>query len=254
VEGEVAYFCVNAACPAQLVRNLEFFVSRSAMDIVGLGIKIVEQLVEEDLVGDVADLYSLKRNALLELEGFAEKKAENLLEAIEGSRSQPLARLINALGIRGIGEVTAADLARRYHDLDALSKTTMEDLEGIEGIGPNTAEAILEWFSRPANQRLVQKLKTAGVWPVEDLEEVEKGAQPFEGMTFVVTGTLPTFNRNEVKAFIEGHGGKVTGSVSKRTSYLVLGESPGSKLDKARDLGVQVIDEAGLIALAEPRE
>lgn len=244
-EGEVAWYCVNAACPAQLVRNLEHFVSRGAMDIVGLGIKIVEQLVETGLVHDVADLYTLKREDLLRLEGFADKKADNLLQAIEVSKTRSLPRLITALGIRGVGEVIAADLARAFPDLDSLSRATVEDLQKVEGIGPNIAQAIVDWFSRPANQRVLQKLKVAGVWPREAPTKEEK-ARVLEGLTFVVTGTLSGFTRDEIKAYIESYGGKVTDSVSKKTSYLVVGENPGSKLEKARALGVQIIDETGL--------
>ena len=157
--GEVAWYCVNAACPAQLIRVLEHFVSRGAMDIVGLGIKIVEQLIESGLVHDVADLYTLRREDLLGLEGFAEKKADNLLAAIDASRRQSLARLITALGIRGVGEVMAADLARYYPDLEALSRASLEDLQTIEGVGPNTAQAIVDWFERPANRQVIGKLR-----------------------------------------------------------------------------------------------
>jgi DNA ligase (NAD+) len=247
-EGEVAWFCVNASCPAQLVRNLEHFVSRSAMDIVGLGIKIVEQLVEAELVQDVADIYTLTRTQLLTLEGFGDKKADNLLEAIDQSRSRPLARVLNALGIRGVGEVMAADLAKKYPDLEALSRADLTELQSIEGVGPNIAQAIVDWFARPTNQRILSKLQSAGVWPVEISVE-PAGAQPLAGLTFVVTGTLPNFSRDEVKAFIQTHGGKVTDSVSKKTDYLVAGEAAGSKLDKANSLGIKIIDEAGLRGL-----
>ncbi|HOD04221.1 MAG TPA: NAD-dependent DNA ligase LigA [Anaerolineaceae bacterium] len=250
LEGEVAWYCVNAACPAQLIRHLEHFVSRSAMDIAGLGIKIVEQLVAAGLVSDVADLYTLTPMQLLTLEGFAEKKAENLLSAVEASRSQPLSRLINALGIRSVGEVLAADLTTHYPDLDALSRATAADLQQIEGVGPNIAAAIVDWFARPANQNLLHKLRSVGLWPTAAAPKAS-GPQPFAGLSFVVTGTLPGFTREGVKEFIESHGGKVIDSVSKKTSYLVLGENPGSKLDKARSLGVPVIDEAQLRQLAE---
>ncbi|HQF61617.1 MAG TPA: NAD-dependent DNA ligase LigA [Anaerolineaceae bacterium] len=250
LEGEVAWYCVNAACPAQLIRHLEHFVSRSAMDIAGLGIKIVEQLVAAGLVSDVADLYTLTPMQLLTLEGFAEKKAENLLSAVEASRRQPLSRLINALGIRSVGEVLAADLTTHYPDLDALSRATAADLQQIEGVGPNIAAAIVDWFARPANQNLLHKLRSVGLWPTATAPKAS-GPQPFAGLSFVVTGTLPGFTREGVKEFIESHGGKVIDSVSKKTSYLVLGENPGSKLDKARSLGVPVIDEAQLRQLAE---
>ncbi len=249
VPGEVAWYCVNTACPAQLVRNLEHFVSRGAMDIVGLGIKIVEQLVEAGLVHDVADLYTLQREDLLALEGFAEKKVDNLLEAIRASRQRPLSRVINALGIRGVGEVGAVDLAHSYADLDELARAGLEDLQNIEGVGPNIAQGIVDWFARPANQQVLEKLRGVDVWPVEAARPAEAAAgqpQPLAGQTFVVTGTLPTFSREGIKAFIEEHGGKVTDSVSKKTSYVVVGENPGSKLEKARELGVPILDEAAL--------
>jgi DNA ligase (NAD+) len=250
--GEVDWFCVNAACPEQLVRNLEHFVSRVAMDIVGLGIKIVEQLIEADLVHDVADLYTLQPEQLLGLEGFAEKKVDNLLDAIQASKGQSLARLLTALGIRGVGAVMAADLASRYPDLSALGQASQEELEAIEGVGPNIAQAVVDWFERPANQKLLGKLRTAGVWPVVEIQpEGERGPSPLDGLTFVITGTLPSLSRNEAKELIQSHGGKVTSSVSKKTSYLVVGESPGSKLDKAQSLGVQVLDEAALRRLVE---
>ncbi len=249
VTGEVAWYCVNAACPAQLVRNLEHFVSRSAMDIVGMGIKIVEQLVEEGLLQDVADLYSLQRDDLVSLEGFGEKRTDNLLEAIAASKTQPLARLLTALGIRGVGEVMAADLTRYYPDLDMLGKASVDDLMEIEGIGPNIAEAIVDWFAQDKNRQLLEKLRARDVWPVAELRELDASEQSLAGMTFVITGTLPTYSRDEMKEIIQNAGGKVTSSVSKNTSYLVLGESPGSKFDKARQLGVSILDEAGVLDL-----
>jgi DNA ligase (NAD+) len=252
IPGEVAWYCVNAACPAQLIRNLEHFVSRGAMDILGLGIKIVEQLVENSLLHDVADLYTLQRSDLLQLEGFADKKVDNLLAAIEISRSQPLSRLLNALGIHGVGEVMAADLARNYPDLDTLSRATMEDLQRIEGVGPNIAQAIVDWFARPANRKVLEKLCAANIWPRAQLlsERQSQTPLPLDGLTFVVTGTLPGFSREEVKEFIQLKGGKVIDSVSKKTSYLVMGDAPGSKFAKAQELGVPVLDEAALRKLA----
>jgi DNA ligase (NAD+) len=249
--GEVAWYCVNAACPAQLIRNVEHFVSRGAMDIVGLGIKIVEQLIEADLVQDVADLYTINRDDLLSLEGFAGKKADNLLASIQQSKQQPLARLLTALGIRGVGEVMAGDLTRHYSDLDQLSRATSDDLQIIEGVGPNTAQAIVDWFSRPANRKILDKLRSVGVWPVvnqETTSDTSKGT--LAGMTFVVTGTMADFTRQGVKEYIESRGGKVTDSVGKNTSYLVLGENPGSKAEKARALGIPILSEGALRQLA----
>jgi DNA ligase (NAD+) len=247
-EGEVAWYCVNAACPAQLVRNVEHFVSRGAMDINGLGIRIVEQLIAEGLVRDVADLYTLTKEQLLGLEGFAAKKADNLLAAIAQSKSQPLNRVIAALGIHGVGEVMAADLSRVFPDLGALSTASAADLQQIDGVGPNIAESIVDWFSRPANQNLLAKLKSVRLWPVGGESSIvhRPSSIALSGLTFVVTGTLPTLSRDDVKEYIESHGGKVTDSVSKKTSYLVLGENPGSKHEKALSLGVPVIGEVEL--------
>ncbi len=250
VEGEVYLYCVNAACPEQLVRNVEHFVSRGAMDIVGMGIKIVEQLIEAGLVQDVASLYTLKKDDLLQLEGFAEKKADNLLNAIEISKQQPLERLVTALGIRGVGEVMAHDLSAVYHDLDQLGQVSSEELQQIEGVGPNIAQAIVDWFARPANRALLERLRACGVWPVvQETASKPAAGSALNGLTLVVTGTLPNFSREEIKQLIQQHGGKVTDSVSKKTSYLVAGEAAGSKLDKARALNVPVLDEAALMRL-----
>jgi len=246
VEGEVAWYCVNVTCPAQIIRNLEHFVSRGAMDIVGLGIKIVEQLVESGLVHSPADLYFLRKEDLLKLEGFADKKAENILQSIRDSRSRPLSRLINALGIRGVGEVMAEELARHFEDLEHLSNATVEELMEIEGVGPNIAKSIVDWFRRPVNQEFLKKLREAGVWPTEQKPSEIREEQPLAGLTFVVTGTLKEFTRDGIKSYLESLGAKVTDSVSKNTSYLLVGENPGSKLEKARQLGVKLISEEEL--------
>lgn len=252
IEGEVAWYCVNPACPEQLIRNIEHFVSRATLDIVGLGIKIVEQLVNEKLIKDVADLYSLSKDDLINLEGFAEKKVDNLLASIEKSKSQALEKLIFALGIRGVGEVVASDLTNYYSDLAQIAKASVEDFEKIEGIGPNIANAIVDWFSHPANQKVIEKLRLGGMWPTVDLDRVkDRGPQPFSGYTFVVTGTLAGYTRSEVKKLIEEKGGKVSSSVSKKTSYVVVGEKPGSKAKKANDLGIEILDEQGLRGMAE---
>lgn len=247
--GEVAWYCVNAACPAQLVRNLEHFVSRGAMDIIGMGIKIVEQLAEIGLVKDVADLYRLKREDLLVLEGYKDKKADNLIDAIQASKKQPLARLIIGLGIRGVGEVAAADLAQKFNDLSELAKASSLQLQQMEGFGPNTADAIVDWFARPANKALVAKLREVGVWPLASESSGPARRWHLDGKTFVVTGTLPTLSRDQAKELIEINGGKVTDSVSKKTDYLVVGENAGSKLDKAISLGVPQLSEEALRAL-----
>jgi DNA ligase (NAD+) len=249
--GEADWYCVNSACPEQLIRNVEHFVSRSAMDIVGLGIKIVQLLIKAGLIHDVADLYTLETSDLLTLEGFKDKKVENLLEAIQASKNQSLARLITALGIRGVGTVMAADLARTYKDLEALAQASQTELEMIEGVGPNIAQAIVDWFDRPSNQQLIEKLRAAGVSPMSTIEpDAAPSSQPLNGLNFVITGTLPTLSRNEVKDLIEKNGGKVTSSISSKTSYLILGEGPGSKLDKAQSLNIPILDEQGLRRMA----
>jgi len=253
-EAEVAWYCVNAACPAQLVRNVEHFVSRGAMDINGLGIKIVEKLIEAGMVKDIADIYTLSREDILGALTKKDRKtesappgkiAENLLAAINTSRRQPLNRLITALGIHGVGEVSAADLSRHFPSLDLLSAASADQLQSVDGVGPNIAEAILDWFSLERNRKVLEKLKTAGVWPM-GAAVASPSVGPLSGLTFVVTGTLSGFSRDTVKEFIEGHGGRVTDSVSRNTSYLVSGEAPGSKLQKARSLGVKVIGESEL--------
>ncbi len=260
-EGEVAWYCVNVACPAQLLRNIEHFVSRGAMDIVGLGTKIVEKLIESGKIHDAAEIYTLTREDILEAVTKKDRKtkseppgkmADNLLSAIETSKRQPLNRLITALGIHGVGEVMAGDLSRAFGNLSALSKASAEELQQIEGVGPNIAESIVDWFAQPANQKVIEKLKTAGVDPSVQLSESSEQFRKLSGLTFVVTGTLPTLTRESVKELIESNGGKVTDSVSKKTSYLVLGENPGSKADKARALGIKILDEVGLRKLINP--
>jgi len=261
LEGEVAWYCVNAACPAQLIRNVEHFVSRGAMDIVGLGMRIVEKLIESGKVRDVADIYILKRADILEAVTKKDRKtdkeppgkiADNLLASIEISKSRSLARLIAALGIRGVGDVSASDLSRHFTDLEALAKASAEDLQEIAGVGPSVAESIAEWFSRPFNKQVLKKLKAAGVWPKGGQLSTANRQQSdaLSGLTFVITGTLPTFSREDAKVFIESHGGKVIDSVSKKTSYLVLGEAPGSKYEKAKEMGVKIIGEEELKNLA----
>jgi DNA ligase (NAD+) len=236
---------------------VEHFVSRGAMDINGLGIKIVEKLIESGLVMDVADIYKLNREDILEALTKKDRKtesappgkiADNLLAAIETSRRQPLSKLITALGIHGVGEVSAADLSRHFPSLDLLAAASAEQLQTVDGVGPNIAEAILDWVSRERNRKVLEKLKSSGVWPV-GAAEASPSTGPLSGLTFVVTGTLVGFSRDGVKEFIEQHGGKVTDSVSKNTSYLLSGEAPGSKLQKAQSLGVKIIGEEELVLL-----
>jgi len=252
-EGEVAIYCPNRDCPGRLDRQVEHFVSRGAMEIDGLGEKIVQQLIDAGLVRDVADLYTLKREDLLELEGFAEKKADNLLAAIAASKSRPLDRLIVALGIRHVGSVAAEALAAHFGSLDRLLKAGEEELTAIEGIGPTIAASIVEWASGSHSHMVIEKLKRAGINPkmkVDTAGRTMVGA--LGGKTFVITGTLSK-PRDEIAAKIKAAGGKVTDSVSKTTDYLVAGESPGSKLAKAQSLGVTILDEAGLGRLLSGR-
>ncbi|MFZ3070729.1 MAG: NAD-dependent DNA ligase LigA [Anaerolineaceae bacterium] len=248
---EVAYYCVNSSCPAQLTRNIENFASRGAMDINGLGSQIVAQLTKNHLVHSAADLYTLTREDLLTLEKFGEKKADNLLAAILDSKKQPLERLIIGLGIHGVGEVAARKLAKTFRNLDTLSQVDINVLEMLEGIGPNIAQSISNWFAQSHNQEVLAKLKQNGVWPVEQAESTEAGKLSLEGLTFVITGTLLSLSREEAGTLIEANGGKVTGSVSSKTSYLVLGEEPGSKYSKALELGVPILDEQGLYKIIQ---
>jgi len=244
LEGEVAWYCVNSSCEAQLIRNIEHFVSRIAMDIVGLGIKIVEQLANEGLITNVGDLYNLQKIDLLNLEGFKEKKADNLLEAIEQSKKQPLNRLITALGIRGVGEVVSGILTDHFIDLHELGQAELEELENIPGIGPNIAQAIIDWFARYSNQQVLVRLKESGVWPSSDKTDSQiSGNLPLAGLVFVVTGKLKEYSRGNIKQIIQEAGGRVTGSVSSKTDFVLVGEDPGSKGDKAQELGIKIISE-----------
>lgn len=246
----VAWYCINASCPAQLSRNIEHFASRGAMDIAGLGEQIVQQLINAGLIHSSADLYRLKAENMLGLEKFGEKKAQNLIDAIEASKNQSLPRLITALGIRGVGEVAAEKLARSYSDLDHLAQAEASQLQTIEGIGEIMAEDISSWFREEDNQRLISQLKQSGVWPVS-AQGSENAAQKLANLSFVITGTLPTLTRDEAESLIKANGGKVVGSVSKNTSYLVLGENPGSKHAKALALGIPILSEADLRRLIE---
>ncbi len=256
VKEGVNYYCVNAACPEQLVRRVEYFISRGAMDVEGLGSKGAEQLVRAGLVSDVADLYGLGREQVLALEGWAEKSTEALLDALEASKERPLARVLAALGIRGVGASVAELLVARYPSLGALAAASVEELQAIEGMGPITAQRVVEWFQRPRHQEILEKLRAAGVRLAEERAEraEERGGQPLAGLTFVITGTLPTLSRDEARALIEAHGGKVTGSVSGKTDYLLVGDAPGSKLQKAQSLGVPVLDETALREMIGAKE
>ena len=251
-EGEVDRRCPNASCPAQLEERLKHFAGRKAMDIEGLGDAIVRQLVEKGMVGDFADLYGLSLEDLGPLLAPKSKKkdflaARNLLEGIEESRSRELRRLLFGLGIRFVGERAATLLARHFRSLAALGEAPVEEIQAIHEIGPVVAESVHAWFRDPANQRLVKRLKEAGLR--FDEGEAAPGSLSLQGRQIVLTGTLDSMTRDEAKAEIEARGGRVTSSVSKKTSYVVAGREAGSKLDKAKELGVPTLDEAGFRAL-----
>jgi DNA ligase (NAD+) len=241
-EGEVAYRCVNAACPAKRKESLLHFAGRHAMDIDGLGEKIVDQLVDKGMVKDIADLYSLKLDQVANLERMAEKSAQNLLDEIAASKKQPLSRLIYALGMRFVGERTGQLLAENFSSLEELEEAKPENLEKVTEVGPKVSESIVEFFSEPANRKLIKKLHAAGVLPTAEKREIK--SQKFAGKSFVFTGALEHRSREEAGELVQQHGGKISGSVSKKTDYVVVGADPGSKFDKAKELGVTVLGES----------
>jgi DNA ligase (NAD+) len=246
-EGEVDFRCVNANCPAKLLGTILHFASRGVMNIDGMGDALVTQLTERGLVKNVADIYRLTKADLLSLERFADKSAQNILDEIENSKKLPLERVIYGLGIRMVGERTAQFLAEHFGAMEALANASVEELQSVNEVGPKIAESIAEFFSNPANRELVKRLEKAGLQFTG--EKKERGTK-LAGKTFVLTGTLAKYTRDEAKKMIEDAGGKVTGSVSKKTDYVVAGADAGSKLDKAKELGVPVIDEAAMEKLA----
>lgn len=240
--------CTGAECPAQLLRNLAHFASRDAMDIEGLGIAVVENLVKAGLVKTPGDLYFLHEEDVAELERMGKKSAQNLLSAIEKSKSQDLSRLLFAFGIRQVGQKAGKILAQRFGSLDNLQSATVEELTQVDDIGAITAQSIVDWFASPQSQHLIARLKEAGV----NMQAEQKGEdQRFAGKTFVLTGTLDRFTRAEATKMIEDRGGKAAGSVSKKTTYVVAGEAAGSKLRKAQELGVPVLTQEEFLALME---
>ena len=240
ITGEAATRCINSSCSAQVKERIKHFASKGAFDIDGLGTKLVDQLVEKNLLSSFADIFKLEQEALSELERMGAKSAANLINAIEQSKSVTFARLIFALGIRHVGEHVAALLADHFDDLDALMTCPGEDLESIEGIGPIVAESIANFFKQESNRRIIKQLLDSGV-KTETATRSQTGK--LKGQVFVLTGTLQNFTRSRAQALIEAVGGKVSGSVSSRTDYVVAGDSPGSKLTKAKEMGITIIDE-----------
>ncbi len=246
-EGEVAFRCVNTACPAKLKESLLYFAGRRAMNIDGLGEALVDQLVDKGLVHDVADLYGLSHSQLAELERMGDKSAQNLMDEIENSKKAELGRVIFALGIRFVGERTGQLLADHFASLDKLANASEEELVEAEEVGPRVAEAIQEFFHEKRNRAVIEKLHQAGLQ--FEQKRARKAEGKLAGKQFVLTGTLPNYSRDVAKQMIEEAGGRVTGSVSKKTDYVVVGADAGSKLEKARALGVKTVEEAELLKL-----
>ncbi len=247
-EGEAAVRCVNPECPAQLLRNVIHFCSRDAMDIEGLGDALVEKFISENLISNVADIYDITAGEIMMLEGHQEKSAKNLVEAIERSKQNDLSRLLFALGIRHIGQKAAKLLSEHFGDIDSIIAASEEEIAEIDGFGGIMAKSAAEFFSMTQTADLIERLKAAGV-NMKSLKE-KSDDQRFAGLTFVLTGTLPTLSRKEATEIIENLGGKASSSVSKKTSYVVAGEEAGSKLQKATDLGIPVITQDDLLKMA----
>ena len=245
-EGEADHRCINANCPAKLREGLLHFASRGVMNIEGMGESLVNQLADRKLVKNIADIYQLDEAKLLSLERIGKKSAANLLEEIERSKKLPLERVIYGLGIRFVGERTAELLAEHFGSMDALMNASLDELQQVNEVGPRVGQAIYEFFQEPANRELVERLRQAGL--TFKGQRKQRGTQ-LAGKTFVLTGTLPNLTRDQAKKMIEDAGGKVSGSVSKKTDYVLAGEEAGSKLDKAKELGVKIINEPGLVEL-----
>ncbi len=246
-EDEVKWRCVNTECPPQVRERISHFSSRDAMDIEGLGTAVVDQLVNEHLIKTYADLYSLKKEDLLPLERMAEKSAENLIEAISNSKDQAFHRVLYALGIRFVGKTVAKDLATHFESLEAIENATIEDMVKVDSIGPKIAESVYTFFSNEKNRTMIHDLQTAGLQ--FNAEESEQKSDLFADKTFVLTGSLPSLTRKEATEIIENNGGTTTSSVSKNTDFLLAGESAGSKLDKAKKLGIEIISEENLFEM-----
>jgi DNA ligase (NAD+) len=247
VEGEAASRCINTNCPARLKESILHFAARGVMDVDGLGEALVNQLVDQDLVRSVADLYRLTPEQLIELQRMGKKSAEKLIANINASRRQPLPRILNALGIPFVGERTAQFLAEAFGDLDKIASASEDELQRAEEVGPKVARSIRRFFHQQRNRDLEERLRAEELPFRYQAARQRTGA--LAGRTFVLTGALPSMTREEAKERIEKAGGKVAGSVSRKTSYVVVGEEAGSKLDKAKELGIEVIGEAGLLAM-----
>ena len=245
-EGEADHRCVNANCPAKLRESVLHFASRSVMNIEGMGDALVNQLTDRGFVKNVADIYRLSKDDLLKLERMGDKSAQNVLNEIEASKKLPLERVIYGLGIRFVGERTAEFLAEHFGSLDAIMKAGEEELQEVNEVGPRIAKSIVEFFQEPRNRELVERLRKAGLTFTGSKKE--RGTK-LAGKTFVLTGTLSRYSRDEAKKMIEDAGGRVSGSVSKKTDYVVAGTDAGSKLDKAKELGVEVVGENEMEAL-----
>jgi len=250
-EGEAVARCLNVECPAQALGRIVHFASRGAMDIVHLGERTAAELLERELVDDVADVFALTPEKVSQLPLFKDKATQNLLDAIAAAKDRPIDRLIFGFGIRHVGATAAHALADAFGSIDALAGATVEQIAAVEGVGQVIAESVRGYFDRPETRDLVERLRKAGVRMSE--ERAKKGG-PLEGKQFVITGTLDAFSRDEAKERIEALGGKVTSSLSKRTDYLVVGASPGSKLDKANKLGVKQLNEAAFVKLLSARK
>ena len=244
----VAMRCPSPACPAQLSRSITHFASKGAMDIEGLGPQVVDLLLNNGRISGIADLYTLKAGDIASLERMGEKSAKNLINSIEASKHRGLEKLLYALGVRQVGEVAAEEIARKMRSVENLFSATYEDFVSIADVGDITAKELLGFFSEESTKTLISKLKELGV---DTNAKSEERSDKLEGLTFVLTGTLPTMTRDEAAAIIKKMGGKVSSSVSKKTSYVVAGEEAGSKLTKAKDLGVSVIDEEALLNMCK---
>ena len=248
-EGEAVRRCVNASCPAQVKERLAHFCSRDAMDIEGVGPALIDQLVDKGLVKDASDLYRLGQEDLLTLEGVAEKSARNILEAVEASRRRDFGRVVHALGMRHVGRTTAALLAERFGSMDSLMSATDEDLSKVEGIGQVVAEAVRDFMADEGNRALLGRLREAGV----SMEGAKRVEGPLSGKTFLFTGEMKSMSRSEASALVESLGGRVGSSVTKGIDYVVAGQDPGSKLEKARKMNKAVLDEDAFLGLVGRR-